>query len=70
MISFWREVMEESEQKGKIEGKLECSASTIIEIDFEFGLSKNDILERLQKYFFTGGSRISYHVWETDGIRI
>ena len=49
MISFWREVREEGEQKGRLEGKLEGRASEIVEMGFEFGLSENDILERLQK---------------------
>ena len=41
-------VFEETWKEGKMEGKLEGKAEEIVEIGYEFGLSENDILERLQ----------------------
>ena len=41
-------VFEETWKDGKMEGKLEGKAEEIVEIVYEFGLSENDILERLQ----------------------
>lgn len=38
-------VFEETRTEGKIEGR----AEEIVETGYEFGLSENDILERLQK---------------------
>lgn len=41
-------VFEETWKEGKMEGKMEGKAEEIVEIGYEFGLSENDILERLQ----------------------
>ncbi len=42
-------VFKETREEGKIEGRLEGRAEGIIETGYEFGLSDNEILERLQK---------------------
>ena len=44
----WKEGKMEGKREGKLEGKLEGKAEEIVEIGYEFGLSENDILERLQ----------------------
>ncbi len=52
MCTLFDEIARENEKKGRIEGKAEGKAEGeakgIIEIGTEFGLSDNDILERLQ----------------------
>lgn len=48
MCTLFDEIARENEKKGRIEGKAEGEAKGIIEIGTEFGLSDNDILERLQ----------------------
>lgn len=45
MCTLFEEIAKESESKGKAEGK----AQEIIDSGFEFGLSENDILNRLQR---------------------
>ena len=45
MCTLFDEIAKEGEAKGKAEGE----AKGIIETGFDFGLSENDILERLQK---------------------
>lgn len=42
-------VFEETRLEGKLEGRLEGEAKGIIETGYDFGLSDNDILDRLQK---------------------
>ena len=41
-------LFEEVAKKNEIKGKLKGEAKGIIETGFDFGLSENDILERLQ----------------------
>ena len=52
MCTLFEEIARESELKGKLEGKAEGKAGGeakgIVETGFDFGLSENDILERLQ----------------------
>lgn len=52
MCTLFEEIARESEAKGKAEGiaegKAEGKAEGIIETGYDFGLSENDILERLQ----------------------
>lgn len=48
MCTLFDEIARENEIKGKLEGKLEGEAKGIVETGFDFGLSENDILERLQ----------------------
>ena len=45
MCTLFDEIARENEAKGEAKGR----AIEIIETGFEFGLSENDILERLQK---------------------
>ena len=40
---------EEGREEGRVEGRSEGRAEEIIETGYEFGLSEQDILERLQK---------------------
>ena len=49
MCSLFEATRIEGKIEGKLEGKLEGRAMEIIEMGIEFGLSENDILERLQK---------------------
>ena len=44
-----REGREEGREEGRVEGRSEGRAEEIIETGYEFGLSEQDILERLQK---------------------
>lgn len=48
MCTLFEEIARESEAKGKAEGIAEGKAEGIIETGYDFGLSENDILERLQ----------------------
>lgn len=48
MWTVFEETWAEGKVEGKAEGKAEGRAEEIIETGFEFGLSENDILERLQ----------------------
>ena len=41
--------MREGREEGRVEGRSEGRAEEIIETGYEFGLSEQDILERLQK---------------------
>lgn len=45
---WYNDAITAGQEKGKIEGKIEGRAEEIIESGFEFGLSENDILGRLQ----------------------
>ncbi len=49
MYTLFEEIAKESESKGKAIGKAEGKAEEIIDSGFEFGLSENDILNRLQR---------------------
>ena len=49
MCTLFDTIAKESEFRGKSEGKAEGKAEEIIETGYEFGLSENDILERLQR---------------------
>ena len=49
MWTLFDAIAEESETKGKAKGKIEGKAEEIVETGYEFGLSENDILERLQR---------------------
>lgn len=42
-------VFEETRTEGKIEGKIEGEAKGIVETGLEFGVSEEDILDRLQE---------------------
>lgn len=48
MCTLFEEIARENETKGIEKGKTEGRAEEIIESGFEFGLSENDILGRLQ----------------------
>lgn len=48
MWTVFEETWKDGKMEGKMEGKLEGKAEEIVEIGYEFGLSENDILERLQ----------------------
>ncbi len=48
MCTLFEEIAKEGEARGEARGKLEGRAIEIIETGYEFGLSDNDILERLQ----------------------
>ena len=49
MCTLFDEIARENEAKGEAKGEVKGRAIEIIETGFEFGLSENDILERLQK---------------------
>ena len=49
MCTVFEEVARESESKGRTAGKEEGRAAEIVETGYEFGLSEEEILERLQK---------------------
>ena len=49
MCKLFDEIREEGRLEGRLEGQLEGQARGIIESSIEFGISENDILERLQK---------------------
>lgn len=48
MCTLFDEIAKESENRGKAKGKTEGKAEEIVETGYEFGLSENDILDRLQ----------------------
>jgi hypothetical protein len=48
MCTLFEEIARESKEEGKAQGKAEGKAEGIIELGYDFGLSENDILERLQ----------------------
>ena len=48
MYTVFEETREEGRSEGKMEGRLEGRAEEIIEMGYEFGLSENEILDRLQ----------------------
>ena len=49
MCTLFDEIAKEGEAKGEAKGEVKGEAKGIIETGFDFGLSENDILERLQK---------------------
>ena len=49
MCTLFDEIARESEAKGEARGEVKGRAIEIVETGFEFGLSENDILERLQR---------------------
>ena len=48
MCKAFEDMKEEGRTEGKIEGKIEGRAEEIVEMGYEFGLSENEIMERLQ----------------------
>ena len=49
MCTVFEETRAEGIAEGRIEGRIEGKAEGIIETGLDFGLSEEDILERLQK---------------------